>query len=238
MNFNDIRKKQLMENIHLQYKLLNEYEKKRDLSDRPKEIELFNDEVIRITQSLNDYIIEINQIYKGDNITTPQEVASIWNELQNLKKGQKEIIGKQDETLTVIDQTRNALLEETTAVYQNTMRIFLLALNEQDIHIVQAVVEYIDQKQFTEVEMIEILKVIQKGYNELQDKTIIISTDDAVLQQTQKLSEAWKSSEINTDEKLKLSIPIVPTILTYEAELSINVKETLRGFWEKFWMNR
>lgn len=234
MNFNEIRKKQLMENIERQYKLLHESEKKRDLSERPREVELFNDEITKITQSLNDYIVQYNQICQEEGIAAPQEVASIWNELQVLEQGQREIISKQDETLMSISQARNAILDRITTENQDSMRILLSALDEQETLIVQAITEDVDQKQVTEAEMTEILKAIQQGYKELQEKAIPISSNDRVSQETQKLSEVWNSPDISTGGKLKLTIPIVPKILTYEAELSVNIRESLKGFWKKF----
>jgi len=230
MNFDGIRKKQLMKNINRQYKLLHEYEKKRDLSDRPKEIELFNDEIIKITQSLHDYIIEFKQVCKKEGIATPQEVVSIWDELerrlQKITNGQREIMG-------AVSQARDAILELTIDVHKDTMRVFLSALDEQETHIVQSIVENIDRKQLTEAEMTEILKTIQQGYKELQENALPISTDDIAIQETQNLPEVWNSPDISTGGKLKLSIPIIPTILTYEAELSVNVKESLKKFWKR-----
>jgi pSer/pThr/pTyr-binding forkhead associated (FHA) protein len=230
--FNELRKKQLMENINRQYKLLHEYEKKRDLSERPKEIELFNDEITNITQSLTEYIIQYKRICQEEG-TAPQEVASILTELQVLKQKQQQIISKQDETLMAVSQARNAILKRITTVYQDSMRVLLSALDEQETNIVQAIVEDIDQKQLSEIEMTELLTAIQQGYTELQQKELLISTDE-VSQETKKLPQVWNSPDISTGGKLKLSIPIIPKILTYETELSVNVKESLNGFWKKF----
>ena len=233
-DLNEIRKKQLMDNIKRQYKLLHEYEKKRDLSERPKEIELFNDEITNITQSLNEYIIQYNRICQVEGMTAPQEVASILTELQVLKQRQQQIISKQDETLIAVSQARNAILKRITTVYQDSMRVLLSALDEQETNIVQAIVEDIDQKQLTEIEMTELLTAIQQGYTELQQKALPISPAYEVSQETKKLPQVWNSPDISTGGKLKLSIPIIPKILTYETDLSVNVKESLNGFWKKF----
>ncbi|MCK4348386.1 MAG: FHA domain-containing protein [Thermoplasmatales archaeon] len=233
-DLNEIRKKQLMDNIKRQYKLLHEYEKKRDLSERPKEIELFNDEITNITQPLNEYIIQYNRICQEEGMTTPQEVASILTELQVLKQRQQQIISKQDETLMAVWQARNAILKRITTVYQDSMRVLLSALDEQETNIVQAIVEDIDQKQLTEIEMTELLTAIQQGYTELQQKALPIFTAYEVSQETKKLPQVWNSPDISTGGKLKLSIPIIPKILTYETDLSVNVKESLNGFWKKF----
>lgn len=233
-DLNEIRKKQLMDNIKRQYKLLHEYEKKRDLSERPKEIELFNDEITNITQSLNEYIIQYNRICQEEGMTAPQEVASILTELQVLKQRQQQIISKQDETLMAVWQARNAILKRITTVYQDSMRVLLSALDEQETNIVQAIVEDIDQKQLTEIEMTELLTAIQQGYTELQQKALPIFTAYEVSQETKKLPQVWNSPDISTGGKLKLSIPIIPKILTYETDLSVNVKESLNGFWKKF----
>jgi len=168
--------------------------------------------------------------------TKNQQEVSISDELlRDLKNDHLQIMGKQNETLMTIIQARDAILGLTIDVHKNTMRVFLSGLDEQETHIVQSIVENIDRKQLTEAEMKEILNTIQQGYKELQKKALAISTDDRVLQETQNLSEVWNSPDVSMGGKLKLSIPIIPQILTYETELSVDVKKSLKGFWKKFW---
>ena len=175
-----------------------------------------------------------NRICQEEGMTIPQGGASILTELQGLKQGQQQIISKQGETLMAVWQARNAIVKRITTVYQDSMRVLLSALDEQETNIVQAIVEDIDQKQLTEIEMTELLTAIQQGYTELQQKALPIFTAYEVSQETKKLPQVWNSPDISTGGKLKLSIPIIPKILTYETDLSVNVKESLNGFWKKF----
>ena len=52
--------------------------------------------------------------------------------------------------------------------------------------------------------------------------------------QINSLSKAWKSPDVSAGGKLKLSVPIIPKLLTYETELSISVKESLKKIWKRF----
>jgi predicted DNA binding protein len=161
-------------------------------------------------------------------------IIALPNELQILKQQQQQLIKKQDTILEAVQQARDAVLGRISAAYQDSVRVLLSALDEQEVHIVQAIVENADQNQLTDVEMEEILKAVRQGYKELQEKALPIFTSDTELQESENLSQAWKSPDISTGGKFKLSVPIIPKLLTYETELSISVKESLKKLWARF----
>ena len=234
MSFKEKRRNDLMENISRQYKLLHEYERKRDLSDRPKEIEAFNNEITAITSSLEDYIAQYNRICQDDNTPCSPEVASIWNEIQHLKQGQQLIVQKQDETLAALDRIRHEILMKIEDSYRSLALNLLLALDEQEVRVVGAIIDGIEKNQLSEKEMAEALKAIQTGYAELQAKSLLVGSTTSGAEDTKQLPQVWNSPDLNAGGKLKLSIPLIPAILSYETELSVSVKQSLSDLWGRF----
>jgi cytochrome c556 len=238
MNFKEKRRNHLMENISRQYKLLHEYERKRDLSDRPKEIEAFNSEITAIANSLEDYIAQYNRICQDDNTSCSPEVASIWNEIQHLKQGQQLIVQKQDETLAAIDRVRHEISMKIEDSYRSLALNLLLALDEQEVRVVGAIIDGIEKNQLSEKEMAEALKAIQTGYAELQAKSLLVSSTTGGAEDTKQLPQVWNSPDLNAGGKLKLSIPLIPAILSYETELSVSVKQSLSLLWGRFFKGK
>ncbi len=67
------------------------------------------------------------------------------------------------------------------------------------------------------------------GYEELQAKSLPLSGTEA-----KKLPQVWNSPDVNAAGKLKLSVPLIPAILTYETELSLSIKQSLSALWERY----
>jgi hypothetical protein len=235
MDFKEIRKKDLMDNIARQYRLLHEYETKRDLSDRPKEIELSNNEIGVIARSLEGYIEQYEKICQEEGVPSPPEVRSMWEELRRLRQGQQQIIRKQDDTLATIDQVRREILTEIGRSHRSLALGLLSALDEQEVRVVRSIIGEIDSNKLSEQEMFEALKAIQTGYQELNAKSRPLTTR---LADSEEVKKFWNSPDVNVAGKLKLSIPLIPTILSYEAELSFTIKQALSAFWERYFKGK
>jgi len=96
--------------------------------------------------------------------------------------------------------------------------------------IIHQAINDITNNSISESEMISILNKIQTAFKESK-----IKLDDQVRSEVKSIENNWNSPNISTSGKLKLSVPIIPTILKYEAELGADVKESLKGFWGKCW---
>lgn len=238
MNFNETRKDNLLENIKRQYKLLQDYETRRDLSDRPKEIELANIEIKAITNSLEDYIGQYDRICQDKGEPRRPEITLIWNEIQDIKQGQHQIIKKQAEALAAIDNLRYEISMKIEASYRGLSLRLLSALNEQETRIAGMIIEEIDANQLSEQEISAALNAIQTGYEELRAKSLPLAGPIAVKDEVKELPQIWNSPDVNVGGKLKLSIPLIPPILSYETELSFSVKQTLSTLWGRYFKGK
>ncbi len=99
MDLIEIRKNNLIENILRQYKLLNEYEITRDLSNYPKEIERANREIITIRKSLRGYIEEYRQNCSAEELDVPRDLLPIFTELGVIEQDQVRDGNEENETM-------------------------------------------------------------------------------------------------------------------------------------------
>jgi hypothetical protein len=234
MDFNEIRKGQLIDNIRRQYSLLREYEKRRDLSERPKEIQLFNSEIDSIVNSLRNYILQYTEICKDRHAEVSQEVRSIWQDLQVLKAGQDLILQKQDRILYTMEEYRQDILNRIGTSHRELITTLLSAITDQDAIVVKSAMDAIDQHTISDLEAGKIVELIERACTELLQKNLPTPRDQKTLQEARQLEPIWQSKEIGAIGKLKLSLPLIPTILSYETELNINIKGPIKGLWSRF----
>jgi len=205
-DFSKVRKNYLEENINRQYSLLNEWEKKRDIAENPNEKTKCESEIDRAKQYIQNYIDEYIELCKKEGASPPREFVSLLNEL---KEGQKKIIGSQEETLAAVEEAQSAILNSLSDTYQNLMQSLISVLDEKELRIVQMIMNTIELEKFPESEVNELLPTIQKAYVESN----IESREN--LSKTKKLADMWNSPDITARGKLKLSVPLIPTILRY-----------------------
>ncbi len=86
-----------------------------------------------------------------------------------------------------------------------------------------------------EIPDIEIVlsQVINKIKHEKSVQGSLGLNADAVIKELTKLNDKIINPELRTSDKLKLSIPIIPFLLYYEKELSLDLKVNLRLLWNK-----
>ena len=171
------------------------------------------------------------------NIKRQSRLLNEYEETRDLSDRPKEIESC-NRQIEKIAKSLDGYIAELNQIYQEegieTSQDVIRIGNKLQKIFIKSIIEAIDQKQLTDAEMKEFLRVIQQAFKELEQKAPSDSAVGKMLQESQNLPEVWESPTKDTGEKLKVSIPIIPSILTYEAELSVNVKESLKKFWKKF----
>jgi len=124
MNLNEIRKENLAENILRQYKLLHEYEKARDLSSDPKEIERANREIVAIRESLRGYIDEYERVCGAEGLEIPQDVLAILSELGiSRQRQERDSGGKKNSIVRILFLAASPTDEDRLRVDQEAREI-------------------------------------------------------------------------------------------------------------------
>jgi Effector-associated domain 7/Effector-associated domain 11 len=197
---------------------------------KARELVLFMERRDRLDQLRKAMIATIN----SQPNRSSEEATVILNELQALKHGQQQMLSRQEETLITLQAVQTSILGAISQSYRESIRVLLSAMSEQEIRTVQAIIDSTDRQQISVEEMENIRRAIIQGYKELKTKSLLVSQDRRIADEADHIAGGSMFQDMALSGKLKLSIPLIPTILTYETELSLNVKETLQSFWIKF----
>lgn len=132
-----------------------------------------------------------------------------FSEVEELKKGQNELKKGQENITNNLDSLKSALVED-----------LLSSINESDRRLVKEIQQQIEKQIIPKEKILTFIKLVQES---LLDITKKFGENDSMIEKANKLSEVI-NSDPDLKGKFKLSIPIIPTVLKYEKELSWDLK--------------
>lgn len=232
----NLRLQHLEASITRSLNLINEYQIELDDEDEPNKRSKYRRRIEQLNQSKDAYEQEFTELQVQLFNNQPVRTENISTQLQ-----------KMDEKLFQLNNKLNNLSDDQSILhkvlisYFNTdeqilLRPFTHQLNEEQVVTIQATLEAIDDNQISEDEVYRILTDIRKLLMVLQDEALALPMEqNAVI-------EMLNTPNLDAKHALKVSVPIVPFILSYEGELGLGAGLKLKETWEywksKFWKNR
>jgi hypothetical protein len=238
VEFNKKRKEDLEGKIQSLYKLLKDYETIEEFG-LPKERKRAEFEIKNILKDLDKYInayeIICNQL--GENVgSSNKEVVSIISTLNSLKSevvnSKNELVDGQNRILESQLILSNRIINILTKFHfslQHSIGIILNEVEENELNIIQKILEMVDSFSLKIEDVNKVNNTVTQSLEELNKK---VSQPNTPLIIGREIINKSKSPELDTKGKFKMTLPIIPMLLKYEAELSLNMKATLREIWE------
>ncbi|GAB4383796.1 MAG: hypothetical protein Kow00121_46270 [Elainellaceae cyanobacterium] len=215
----NLRLQHLEENVAQILQLLNDYEKELIYEDDPGRKGKYRRRIEDLKHQKNNYdeeLAELRTQLVGEQST---KVQTISNQLQ-------EIDFKLDLLLDSQVTLHRALLSHFNAGEQALIRPFAEKLDEPQLIEIEAVLEAVDVNPISETEVHQILDETRQLLLSLQQHNLALpGNNNAVL-------EVLNEPTIDAKHALKVSVPIIPFILSYEGELGLGAGIKLRESWE------
>ncbi|TKJ41682.1 hypothetical protein CEE37_03700 [candidate division LCP-89 bacterium B3_LCP] len=121
-----------------------------------------------------------------------------------------------------LDEKLDAMSEEN----KSALKTILSRLDESEKTIVNLIYQKIDDKEITQMETFQVLADVAQGIEQLEEKMIKGEDIDRIKQ----IYDAVNKTD-DVTSKFKLTIPIIPLLLSFEQELDIS--SSLNKFWKK-----
>jgi hypothetical protein len=215
-----VRLQQLETNIAKVVQLLGEYEEELNDEDDPLKKSRYRRRIEDLKKKQIEYENELIELEsQSSNEQAPQ--------FQNIAKQLQGIDNKIDLLLDGQSTLSQSLLFHFNSVEQLLVQPFIQRLGDSDLIQVQASLETIDTKQLNEEEALIILTETKQLLTELKSRNLSLPVSG------KDIDEIINYPTLDTKHSLKLTIPIIPFILTYEGELGTGTGIKLKETWQK-----
>ena len=227
-----LRIQHLADNIQKDLDLLKEYEDTLRLEDDPRRRAKYRREIEQLRESAASYKTEYDELriqITGKPTVAMQNVEAQLHQmdtkLSTLLVGQKTI----QDTLVNL---RRTVLARFDANEQTIITTIVDRLDQEQLVNTQAVLDSIATRQFAENELHETLVAVRDTLNEIRQKETFLS-DSHLTSEIGDLSDVVDAPELNVSHKLKITIPIIPFILSYEGEMALKSGINLESAWHR-----
>jgi hypothetical protein len=220
---------------------LTEYEDQLRDADDPRQKRRIKREIERQKTSLADYQRQLEELTAaaGLTATTPpaeSETAATLNTIRTDLSALQRQIGGMEERLAAGQQTirddiarqQDVILAHIDERHRETIESILKQLDTNQLEVIELLLDAADQQQVAQWEAQQLTLLAQQALVEL--KRVRESQPDAAEWQSL-LTQLERDTSL--EQKLKLTIPIIPGLLEYENELSVDVKEMLKQAWSR-----
>lgn len=238
-SFQERRLRDLQNHIEEDAELLKEYEDELRYADDPRSKRRIQREIERQKESLANYQQQLEELTAaaGLTATTPSaesDTAATLNAIRGDLGALQRQIGGMEERLAAGQQTirddiarqQDAILAHVDERHRETIETVLKQLDANQLEVVELLLDAADQQQVAQWEAQQLTLLAQQALVELKGA-----------RQNQPDAAEWQSlfalleRDTSLEQKLKLTIPIIPGLLEYENELSVDVKEMLKQAW-------
>ena len=227
-----VRIQHLADNIQKDLDLLKEYEDTFRLEDDPRRRAKYRREIEQLRESAASYKREYDelQIQVAEKSSVPMQnvgtqLQQMDTKLDILLEGQKTI---QD---SLVDM-RKTILARFDANEQTIVGTIVDHLDEEQLVNTQAVLDSLATRQFEENELQNTLVAVRDSLNEIRQRETFL-LDSHLISEIENLSDIMDAPKLDASHKLKVTVPIIPFILSYEGEMGLKSGMNLESAWKK-----
>jgi len=227
----ELRIQHLADNIRQDLDLLKGYEEELRYETDPRRLARYRREIVRQRESLTHYRQEYDELRGQGTGAVPagmQDAADMLHQmdakLDSLLSGQKVI---QDD----LKDFRKTLLARFDASDQTVITAIVERLDQNQLATVQSILDGMKANRVPESELQETLNAVQQSLSEIKQNEAGYFNSQMV-RDIESLADVVDDPRLDVSHKLKVSLPIIPLILSYEGEVGIKSGLNLKAAWE------
>ncbi len=222
-----IRLSDLAHHVEKNQRLIREYEEEYDDARDPRDRSRYLRQIAQLKASAEFYRAEYESL--KIQLTPVSADVSTAATLKQIKDTLDEIKGSlEDLKTTVVKQYDSSL--------QTFVQSIIQQLAIEDVQGTEIVLEKLNAGQIEPDEKVRLVREVEAVMSEL--KIVNAKADTLLATNIAGASKIMQSPILEFNNKLKLSIPIIPLLLHYEAELSLKTGVNLRNLWNRLSHNK
>lgn len=231
------RLKDINRNIDTHAKLLAQYEANLILESDPRRMAAIEANIEREKEALTkakQEIIELqNQAWAGstaDVESVQQQLADMNEKLDGLSdqltSTKDQLVGEHQYTRDTLYANHEEILAKIGREHAQTLKTLVAKLDENQTKNVTLLLDIVDRQEIAQWEGQQLTMLAQQAMMQLQQ------LNEGGTAETQKIL-AILEGDTDWSQKLKLCLPIVPGLVSFESEVSGDLKNTLKEVWQR-----
>nr|CBH39266.1 conserved hypothetical protein [uncultured archaeon] len=228
----ELRLQDLADNIRQDLNLLKEYEDELRYETDPRHLARYRREIERQRESLTRYQQEYDELQKQVTGVPPAEMVDTANLLRQMDAKLDDVLSGQKVMQDDLKDLRKTLLARFDASEQVIISTIVQRLDQNQLATVQSILAEIETHSVPENELQETLNTIQQALLEIR-QTERGLYDSQLMTEAKSLSDLVEDPKLDVTHKLKVSIPIIPLILSYETEVGLKSGLNLKAAWQR-----
>jgi septal ring factor EnvC (AmiA/AmiB activator) len=228
----ELRLQDLADNIRQDLNLLKAYEDELRHETDPRRLEGNRREIERQRESLTRYQQEYDELQKQVTGVPSAEMVDTANLLRQMDAKLDDVLKNQKVMQEDLKDLRKTLLARFDASEQAIISAIVQRLDQNQLATVQSIVDEIETHSVPENELQETLNTIQQALSEIKQNEVGYY-DSQLVSEAKSLSDVVEDPKLDVTHKLKVSIPLIPLILTYETEVELKSGLNLKAAWQR-----
>ena len=228
----ELRLQDLADNIRQDLNLLKEYEDGLRYETDPRRLVGYRREIERQRESLTRYQQEYDELQKQVTDVPSAEMVDTADLLRQMDAKLDDLLAGQESMQDDLNDLRKTLLARFDTSEQAIISAIVQRLDQNQLATVQSIVDEIETHSVPENELQETLNTIQQALLEIR-QTEIGLYDSQLTSEAKDLSEMVDDPKLDVNHKLKVSVPIIPLILSYETEVELKSGLNLKAAWQR-----
>jgi len=226
----ELRIQQLADNIRQDLNLLKAYENELRYETDPRRLARYRREIERQRESLTRYQQEYDKLQKQVTGVPSADMEDTADLLREMDAKLDDVLKNQKVMQDDFKNLRKTLLARFDASEQVIISTIVQRLDQNQLATVQSILDEIETHRVPENELQETLNTIQQALLEIRQTGL---NDLQLVTEAKSLSEVVDDPKLEVSHKLKVSVPIIPLILTYETEIGLKSGLNLKAAWQR-----
>ena len=226
----ELRLQDLADNIRQDLNLLKAYEDELRYETDPRRLAGYRREIERQRESLTRYQQEYDELQKQVTGEPPAKMVDTADLLPQMDAKLDNVQRRLEDIDDKLNALRKTLLARFDASEQAIISAIVQRLDQNQLATVQSILDEIETHSVPENELQETLSAFQQALLEIRQTGL---NDLQLMTEAKNMSEVVEDSKLDLNHKLKVSVPIIPLILSYETEVELKSGLNLKAAWQR-----
>ena len=228
-----LRLQHLADNIHQDMMLLKDYEDALRYEDDPRRRARYRREIEKLQESAAHYKEEYDALRaQTSSSETSRAMQAVSDQLQQMDAKLDALLTGQISTHRQLKSLRESILVRLDKNEQSIIANIVKHLDQTQLATTETVLGALESDRVTESTLQELLVNLQRVLTELTQQHDTWATPQ-LRDDINRIADVVKEPSLDVKHKLKIAIPLIPFLLSYEGELELNSGMNLEAAWQR-----